>query len=79
MTKNEQVRNILAFLSIIFGDYMGEDTDIILRALIKISPDYLIEKYERYILSGTPESKYGINPVLRSKLFNKYLKHWDIA
>ena len=47
LNKDAKVANIMAFLLIIFGE-----TDFIDRA-INFSPGYLIEKFEKYVLSTT--------------------------
>lgn len=45
-TKEDKLKNIFAFLSILFGDDL-----VLIDKLLKMSPDYLIEKWERYVES----------------------------
>ena len=73
MTREEKVKNILAFLSILFGEEYDLST-----AIMKMNPDYLIEKFERYCLSDRPESDWGLHPSLRRVFFNKYCDKYDI-
>lgn len=73
LTKEQKVKNILAFLAIIFG----EDADLA-RKIMNFSPDYLLEKYERYIDSTAPEHEYGLHPLLRNRLFEPYLIKWGM-
>ncbi len=73
MTPNDQLKNILAFLCIIFGE------DLILSSeLMDKSPKYLLEKWERYIKSEIPESEWGMHPSLRRRVFERYLEKWEI-
>lgn len=73
MTKNEKIGNIVAFLTIIFG----EDYDVVER-LMEIHPDYLIEKYERYIESIEIEHMWGLHPLIKENIFYTYLNRWEI-
>lgn len=73
LSKEEKVKNIMAFLSIIFS----EDFDLA-PALIKMGPDYLIEKFERYVLSDRPESEWGLHPSLRIDFFDKYCEKYRL-
>lgn len=68
-----KVKNIIAFLSIIFA----KNTDL-LSVLINFSPDYVIEKYNRYIETTKDDSCWGIHPNLRNHVFNEYCKKWHI-
>jgi len=72
MTEQEQVKNIIAFFSILFGE------DEFINALIKIPPDYLLEKFNRYIKSTRPESDWGLHPSLRRDVFEVYCNKWNI-
>lgn len=73
MTKSDYLKNILAFLCIIFGEDF-----IISSELMNKHPDYLIEKFERYILADRPESDFGMHPNLRCAVFNRYLEKWSV-
>lgn len=74
MSKTEKVKNIIAFLCIVF-----EDNNAILESLFNISPDYLMEKFERYVLSTRPESDWGLHPGLRTSIFEQYCNHWHLS
>lgn len=73
MTNNEQIKNILAFLSILFG----EDHPCWSK-IMDFPPEYLIEKFNRYIESTRPESPWGLHPSLRLHAFNRYLDKYKI-
>lgn len=72
MTKNEQVGNIIAFLIILFGE--SEE----LNKIMEFSPDYIIEKFERYILSTSIQYPWGMHPCLRSHVFQRYVDKWGM-
>jgi len=73
ITKNEQIANIVAFLAIIFcEDCKTWDS------IIKFSPDYLIEKFERYVLSMRVEYPWGLHPSLRNRCFQRYVDKWEL-
>lgn len=74
MTKNEQLGNIIAFLSIVFGD---EDPRVFDR-IVELHPDYIIEKFNRYIESTRVEFPWGMHPALRDHAFYKYMRRWQI-
>lgn len=65
MKIEDQIKNILAFLSIIL-----HDKEECLKELMRLSPEYLIEKFNRYILSGRSEHEWGL-------LFDMYLFKWE--
>ena len=71
--KIEKIKNILAFLSIIFND--NEDC---LKEVMKIRPEYLIEKFERYVLSNRSESDWGLHPYLRRIFFDRYCEKYNL-
>ncbi len=73
MNTKEKVKNIFAFLSILFNqkhECLGE--------IMNMPPDYIIEKFERYVLSTRPESDWGLHPSLRATIFDRYCKKWDL-
>ena len=72
MTKHEQAANITAFLCILFG----EDAEI--AAIMNYSPQYVIEKFERYIETTRVEYPWGMHPALRSGLFRRYVDKWEL-
>jgi hypothetical protein len=74
MMKNQQIANIMAFLCIMFGD---EDQGVFNR-ILKMNPDYLIEKFNRYIESTRVEFQWGMHPGLRSHCFQRYMDKWKI-
>jgi hypothetical protein len=72
MTKNEQVANIIAFLTILFG------VDDEMESIMKFSPDYIIEKFYRYILSDSIEYPWGLHPSLKRGIFQRYVDKWHL-
>jgi len=73
--ENERViklKNIVAFLQILFGE-----TDMV-REILDMSPDYIIEKYDQYMSSENQEYKWGMHANLREELFNEYLERWGL-
>ncbi len=73
MTIQEKVKNIFAFLSIMFGD----DWEA-MKILMNKPPNYIIEKFERYVLSTRPESDWGLHLGLRNTVFNRYCEKYDL-
>lgn len=73
MSVQEKIKNIIAFLAILFGESEVWENEI-----MNFTPDYLIEKFERYILSFHPMSIWGVHPSLRKKIINRYLDKWKI-
>jgi hypothetical protein len=67
MTEQQQIKNILAFLAIFFGESKLWQDEI-----MKRKPDYLIEKFNRYILSDKYQADWGLHPLLRKNVFNMY-------
>lgn len=72
MTKKEKIANIVAFFAIMFG----EDSPA-LDAFMKLAPDYIIEKFERYVLSPRVEHPWGLHPSLRKNIFDVYIDKWE--
>lgn len=72
MTKHEQVANIIAFLSILFGE-SGEFWTI-----MEFSPDYIIEKFNRYIESSRVEYAWGMHRALKNRVFKSYVDKWKL-
>lgn len=73
MSKNEKVANIIAFLLVLFG----EDESIV-NKMSHLSPEYIIEKYERYMESNKIKYTWGMHPSLKNELFHRYLDKWKI-
>lgn len=73
MTKHEQIANIVAFLSLLFG----EDSDS-WNTIMSFDPNYIIEKFERYILSTRTEYPWGLHASLRNNKFQKYVDKWGL-
>jgi hypothetical protein len=67
LIKEEKIKNIFTFLTIVFGDDLHLSSK-----LINMTPDYLIEKFERYVLSHQYEADWGLHPGLRRGVFDKY-------
>lgn len=73
MDDKQKVKNIFAFLSILFGEKNNALVEI-----MDMPPDYIIEKFERYVLSTRPESDWGLHPSLRRNVFDRYCEKWDL-
>lgn len=71
MTENEQIANIIAFLAIMVGEEASE-------VIMALNPKYVIEKFNRYILSENPEYEWGMHPNLKAFVFDRYMKKWGI-
>lgn len=74
MTKHEQIANVVAFLSLLFG----EDSEV-WDKVMEFNPNYIIEKFNRYILSARVEYPWGIHPSLRNRRFNRYVDKWELV
>ncbi len=72
MTDHEKVANIIAFLSILFDD------DEAFEVVMKFTPDYIIEKFERYVISARVEYPWGLHPSLRKRIFQRYVDKWEL-
>ena len=73
MTKEQQIKNIIAFLSIVFGESKVWHDEI-----MNFHPDYLIEKFNRYVLSANNEYDWGLHPALRRRVFEPYCEKHKI-
>lgn len=73
MSKNEKIANIIAFLTLLFG----EDHEAF-QTVMNFSPDYIIEKFERYVLSTRTEYPWGMHPSLRNSRFQCYVDKWNL-
>lgn len=73
LTKNEKIANIIAFLLIMFNENQSA-----LESIIEFPPDYIIEKFERYVLSSRVEYPWGLHPSLRNNLFHNYIDKWEL-
>ena len=67
----EQLKNIFAFLSILFGEDL-----FISEKLMEMNPNYLIEKWNRYVMSVHEEHPWGLHPALRHNYFDNYFDKW---
>ncbi len=74
MTKEEKIRNVLCFLAIL----SGEERSVFYDKVMEMQPDYILEKFERYILSLQNESDWGLHPMLRRSTLNRYCDKWNI-
>jgi hypothetical protein len=71
LTPEQKVKNIFAFLAIVFG----EDLELA-EEIMEMRPEYLIEKFDRYVLSDQYQADWGLHPSLRKGIFNRYcIKH----
>lgn len=73
MNKDQQVNNVLAFLAILFGE-----SDVWHKDIMSFTPDYIIEKFNRYINSLHYEAGWGIHPSYRNKIIKPYCDKWNI-
>lgn len=73
MTEQQQIKNIIAFLAILFGESKTWHEEI-----MQFTPEYLIEKFERYIVSTKHESDWGLHKSLRVCVFEPYCKKHNI-
>lgn len=73
MDKTEKVKNILAFLAILFGE-----KDDFFEQIMDFTPEYIIEKFERYVLSNNIQSNWGLHPSLRKSVFNRYCSKYKL-
>lgn len=73
LTKPQKVANILAFLAI-----LGDEDVYFHDAVMRLSPDYIIEKFERYVESTRVEYPWGIHPVLKQEVFQRYVDKWKL-
>lgn len=74
LTTEEKVKNIFAFLSILFGENLELSTKI-----LDMPPDYLIEKFERYIESTRYEADSGLHLTLRRSIFDQYCEKYYLT
>lgn len=71
MTEQKQIKNIIAFLSILFGD-----SKLWIDEIMQFPPGYLIEKFNRYIDTCRFSADWGLHPSLRKCVYEPYLiKH----
>lgn len=73
MTKHEKVANIVAFFAIMFG----EDSAA-WKAVMQLNPNYIIEKFERYVLTQNVQYPWGMHPNLRDHCFQRYVDKWEL-
>lgn len=73
MTPHEKIGNIVAFLSLLFGE-----DDEAFSKIMDFDPRYIIEKYDRYMLSSQIEYPWGLHPALRKRVFQKYIDKWHV-
>lgn len=73
MKTEEKVKNIFAFLSILFGEKYE-----CLKEIMDMPPDYIIEKFERYVLSDYPEADWGLHPTIKKDVFDRYCVKYEL-
>lgn len=74
LTTPEKIANIIAFLSILFGEENWESFS----SILDMPPQYIIEKFERYVESSSVQYEWGIHPILRNQCFNRYVDKWKL-
>lgn len=73
MTHQQQIKNIIAFLAILFGE-----SKIWADEIMKFPPEYLIEKFNRYIQTTRYGADWGLHPSLKRRVFDEYCRKHDI-
>lgn len=73
MTNNERVANIVAFFCIMFGE-----NDEAWRAVMELNPHYIIDKFNRYVVTMRVEYPWGLHPSLRNHRFHRYVDKWEL-
>lgn len=73
MNEQTQIKNIMVFLSILFGESKLWEEEI-----INFHPEYLIEKFNRYVDSTRNEYEWGLYPTLRRTTFEPYCRKYKI-
>lgn len=74
MTKHEKVANIISFLAILFADDSGEE----FKRIMTYDPDYIIEKFERYVLSTEIQYPRGMHTNLKEYAWQLYVDKWEL-
>jgi len=73
MSDVDKLKNILSFLCILFS----EKHDI-MQTIFDLSPEYIMEKYERYVKSDTREWPWGTHPSIKKSVFNRWLEKYNV-
>lgn len=73
MSDTDKLLNILSFLGILFG----ENVDV-MEAVKDLGPEYIIEKYERYVNSDRREWPWGMHPSIKRGDFLSYLQKHNV-
>jgi len=73
VSETDKIKNILAFIVLLFGE-----DDHLYYKMMDFPPDYLLDKFARYILSHKYEADWGLHPSLRRSVFNIYCKKYDL-
>jgi len=73
MTDEQKVKNIIAFLAILFGESKVWHDEI-----MQFTPAYIIEKFNRYVQGCVYSADWGLHPSLRRFVFEPYCKKWGI-
>jgi hypothetical protein len=73
LTNHEKVANIVSFFTIL----LGEETACF-KEIMKLHPDYIIEKFAQYIVSTRKEYQWGMHPSLRNHHFQRYIDAWEL-
>lgn len=68
-----RIKNIFAFLCVLFG----EESSAVINKMMSLHPSYILEKYNRYIVSDIPEYDWGLHPNIRTHVFEPYVDKWD--
>jgi type IV secretory pathway VirB6-like protein len=71
----DKIKSIMTFLIIIFA----EAPTIELNYILNMSPDYLWEKFNRYVNNTDPLYLTGMHKNLEDGIFNLYCKKWRLT
>lgn len=69
----DKLKNILSFLCILFG----EKHDV-METIFSFHPEYIMEKYEKYVRSDRREWPWGMHPSLKKNVFNRWLEKHEV-
>lgn len=73
MSDIDKLKNILSFLCILFH----EKHDV-METVFDLSPEYIMEKYERYVKADRREWTWGMHPSIKRGLFVTWLKKYGV-
>ncbi len=69
MKKSDKVKNIIAFLAVMFN----EDLEFV-KWLSTKHPEYILEKFMRYVEYEDIAWEWGLHPALKIRLFDEWVR-----